>query len=117
MHYGSQADVSVLNSVLSRNGYFDIIIDDGGHRIEQQTTSFNHLLPRVQSGGIYVIEDLHSSYMEFYGGGFQKNFTTIELIKRLVDDLQLISSRNSTSLADRIFSFEISLDICFFSIK
>lgn len=41
---------------------FDIIIDDGGHTMNQQITSFKILFPALKSGGIYVIEDLHTSY-------------------------------------------------------
>lgn len=37
---------------------FDIIIDDGAHYLEQQVKSCKILLPRLNSGGIYVIEDI-----------------------------------------------------------
>ncbi len=50
-------------------GKFDIIVDDGGHTMEQQITSFELLFPHVKSGGIYVVEDLHTSYWKMYGGG------------------------------------------------
>lgn len=41
---------------------FDIIIDDGGHTMKQQQISFDFLFNYLKSGGIYVIEDLHTSY-------------------------------------------------------
>jgi hypothetical protein len=62
MHYGSQEDIAFLKTVNSEQGYFDVIVDDGGHTMKQQITSFTHLLPKVRSGGIYVIEDLETSY-------------------------------------------------------
>lgn len=37
---------------------FDIIIDDGSHLIEQQIKSFQILWDMLNSGGIYVIEDI-----------------------------------------------------------
>ena len=37
---------------------FDIIIDDGSHKVHDQTESFNILFPRLNLGGIYVIEDV-----------------------------------------------------------
>lgn len=42
-------------------GHFDIVIDDGGHGMIQQQTSFKVLWPEVVPGGVYVIEDLESS--------------------------------------------------------
>ena len=37
-----------------------MIIDDGGHTMEQMQTSLNYLWNSLKSGGLYVIEDLHS---------------------------------------------------------
>jgi len=42
-------------------GDFDFILDDGGHQMHQQQTSFGVLFPSVKPGGYYVIEDLHTS--------------------------------------------------------
>ena len=41
-------------------GDFDMIIDDGGHTMEQMQISLNYLWDQVKPGGLYVIEDLHS---------------------------------------------------------
>jgi hypothetical protein len=40
---------------------FDIIVDDGGHMMHQQQISLGYLFPFLNSGGVYVIEDLHTS--------------------------------------------------------
>ena len=46
---------------------FDVIIDDGGHTMKQQQITFKTMFPRLRSGGIFVIEDLHTSlYPDFY---------------------------------------------------
>ncbi|CAF1185736.1 unnamed protein product [Adineta steineri] len=135
MFYGSQDDVAVLNNITSTKGKFDVIVDDGGHTMNQQITSFNHLLPKVQSGGIYVIEDfglskrnavtvalrgqadLLTSYMDVAGGGYLRAGTAIELIKTLVDDIQGASPKKVTNMGSKIRSFEISDEICFFTVK
>ncbi|CAF4149086.1 unnamed protein product [Adineta steineri] len=70
MYYGSQDDITTLNNVKSKYGYFDVIVDDGGHTMDQQITSLINLIPQVKSGGIYVIEDLLTSYVPSYGGGY-----------------------------------------------
>lgn len=37
---------------------FDLIIDDGSHRLADQILSLCYLWPKLKSGGIYVIEDI-----------------------------------------------------------
>ena len=71
MFKGDQSNVEDLNRFKSEHGGdFDMIIDDGGHTMEQMQTSLNHLWDSVKPGGIYVIEDLHScsgQWPELYG--------------------------------------------------
>lgn len=55
VHIGDQADPPIM-------GRFDIIIDDGSHRIEDQEASFTKLWPYLNSGGVYFIEDCHHGY-------------------------------------------------------
>ena len=117
MHYGSQENVTFLQSVRSETGYFDIIIDDGGHTMTQQLISLQQLLPTVKSGGLYFIEDLQTSYMPSFGGGYLLNTTTIEFIKRLVDDLQETTMEKSTSLVYSILSIDIGSKICAIKLK
>ncbi len=53
---GQMADLARLASVAS---HFDIVIDDGSHASFHQQLAFNALWPKVSSGGLYIIEDLH----------------------------------------------------------
>ncbi len=68
-HQVDQKNVSDLRKFASESGPFSIIIDDGGHTMAQQINSFKALFPFVESGGMYIIEDLHTSYWKSYGGG------------------------------------------------
>lgn len=77
---GDQADVKFLESL----GNFDIIIDDGGHTMVQQQTSLKWLMPQLNEGGIYVIEDLHTSYWEQF---LDIAHSTIEELKDIIDDI------------------------------
>ena len=45
------------NPDIATHGPFDIVIDDGSHRAEDQVLSFEHLWPRCT--GVYLIEDCH----------------------------------------------------------
>ena len=69
MFIGSQSDEAFLKgTVLQAVPQWSIIVDDGGHGQEHQRVSFLHLFPALTSGGIYVIEDLLTSYLPGYGG-------------------------------------------------
>jgi hypothetical protein len=61
-----QAKREELQAVVDRFGSpFDIVLDDGGHQMDQQQISFAFLFQHVASDGYYVLEDLHTSK---YGG-------------------------------------------------
>jgi hypothetical protein len=59
VYVGDQADRDFL-SILPQ---YDIIIDDGGHRTRQQLIS---MVSKIQHTCLYVIEDLHTAYPDFY---------------------------------------------------
>lgn len=50
----SQTDMQKLAAM----GPYDLIIDDGSHKIEHQIFSAQQLLPALTPDGIYVIEDV-----------------------------------------------------------
>lgn len=59
---GDQSDENLLRSLVQDAGhFFDVVIDDGSHRIDHQRKSFEVMWPYVSVGGIYVIEDLETS--------------------------------------------------------
>jgi len=82
---GDQSDAAFLTDLAARRGPFDLIIDDGGHKMNQQLTSFQTLWPHLVDGGLYVVEDTHTSYWPGFGGGFREPASFIEFAKDLVD--------------------------------
>lgn len=82
---GSQNDELFLNNVASWIGEIDIIIDDGSHVNSDIITSFKVLFPKLKSGGIYVAEDLQTSFWRHYGGGGDDS--ALSYFKSLVDGL------------------------------
>lgn len=93
-HFVSQTNSDGLHKLARSIGAFDIIIDDGGHRMDQQIISFHDLFPYVKSGGMYVIEDLATSYWQEYGAPFGSignpipgPGTCVSFLQSLVDDL------------------------------
>ena len=47
------------------------MIDDGGHTMEQQIVSIETLFPLLADGGVYLVEDTHTSYWDSHGGGLR----------------------------------------------
>ncbi|MBC6493153.1 class I SAM-dependent methyltransferase [Flavihumibacter stibioxidans] len=85
IHIGSQEDEAFLTDLKSKIPKVDVLLDDGGHTMKQQITTFNVLFDHVKEDGLYVCEDLHTSYWESYGGGYKKKGTFIEFSKNLID--------------------------------
>ncbi len=66
IHIGDQADRQALSRLIEKAGSdFDIIIEDGGHTMEQQQVSLAFLFPHVKSGGSYLLEDIHTSFAPY----------------------------------------------------
>lgn len=91
---GDQADRAFLNRVVSELGGIDIVIDDGGHRMRQQRISFEVLFPKLSPTGVYLCEDLHTSYWPRFGGGLRRPGTFIELMKEKIDELNAWHTRS-----------------------
>jgi 2-polyprenyl-3-methyl-5-hydroxy-6-metoxy-1,4-benzoquinol methylase len=101
---GDQSDRSFLEKTFA-NEYFDLILDDGSHVMEHQQISIGCLFKKLKPGGIYIIEDLHTSLPDYietqnYGKdmfGLNENNTnsTIEFLKNI-----RLSNRNNFYLSD-----------------
>jgi hypothetical protein len=84
---GDQNDRRFLKSLTETIPRMDILIDDGGHTITQQIRTYEELFPYVDRNGVYLCEDLHTSYWPEYGGGYMKRGTFIEYSKKFIDRL------------------------------
>jgi len=82
---GSQNDARFLRDVVQEMGGVDIVIDDGSHRCRDVITSFTTLFPLLNEGGLYFIEDLHTSYWPQWQGGLRRRVSSIEFLKDLID--------------------------------
>ncbi len=108
-HLADQENPKDLLSVMQKTGgNFDIILDDGGHTMKQQLISFQTLFPYVKSGGLYIIEDLHTSYWKSYGGDGTLaepkagSKTFIQFLKNLIDDVNFVGANTSSANHDNI---------------
>jgi hypothetical protein len=88
---GDQSDKNFLNGF--NDEFYDVIIDDGSHRMDHQQISFGVLIKKLKKGGIYIIEDLHTSlpyYFEtvshgksLFGLNESNSNSTIEFLKSI----------------------------------
>ena len=69
---------------------YDLIIDDASHVNWHQMLAFEVLWPCLSSGGVYIVEDITSSYdpePPFFGGVGARSDSFVEFAKAKVDEL------------------------------
>lgn len=95
---GDQEDRTFLKSVAEAIPRIDILIDDGGHSMKQQINTFEELFPCIQDDGVYLCEDMHTSYWDEFGGGYKQSDTFVEYSKNFVDYINAWYSREPKKL-------------------
>jgi hypothetical protein len=116
VYKGDQSSTGDLEKLVSHTGNdIDVIIDDGSHIPEHQLFSFNKLFSHVKPGGVYIIEDIETSYWKkngLYGYqtryGKDHNMNIINIFRDVlhllnrefmnIDDINQISSKCPISL-------------------
>ena len=89
---GSQTDLKFLNTIKNQIPKVDILIDDGGHFMDHQIITFNELFNHISDDGIYLCEDMHTSYWVSFGGGYKRAGTFLEYSKSFIDQLNAFHS-------------------------
>ncbi|KAF4628041.1 hypothetical protein G7Y89_g10111 [Cudoniella acicularis] len=115
---GDQGDPAFLHSFVAQSGGgFDIIVDDGGHHMEQQIHSLNILFDIVLPGGIYFCEDLGTSYDIAHGGNTPGRKSMMQMIAELLNDLNTniwLGPTQINEVASQMRSLECGEEICAF---
>jgi hypothetical protein len=62
---GDQADRQFWERFRKETPILDVVIDDGGHKPEQQIASLEELLPHLRPGGVYICEDVSQVFNPF----------------------------------------------------
>lgn len=81
---GDQSTSEFWNDFFRSVGSVDVILDDGGHRNDQQIITVLNAIQHVRDGGLIIIEDTQTSFMKFES--FQK-YTFISFLKSKINDL------------------------------
>lgn len=100
-----------------------VIIDDASHVSSKTIRTFQNLFPILQPGGIYVIEDLQTSYDETHYGLSEASFdperswrgnpTAMQFCKRLADEVNSSLFPERHRLGFDVASVQFFPNICF----
>lgn len=124
---GSQEDKNFWEKFFQQIGPVDILLDDGGHTNRQQIVTAECCVPHIKDGGLLVVEDVHTSYMELYDNPSRYSF--INYAKMLVDAVNarscmferkahwLKEAVYSIGFYESIVSFQIDRRKCFTSVQ
>jgi predicted O-methyltransferase YrrM len=81
---GDCGSAAFLEKVATSHGPFDLVVDDASHIWRHQQIAFDTLFPHLKRGGLFIIEDIHTSGMERYEKGLGGP-STVEWLKAAVD--------------------------------
>lgn len=73
--FGDQGDAAFMDRV-GADLRPHIVVDDGGHKGDEQLVSLRALWPHLPSGALYCVEDLHTAYRSCWGSQFRDWLTT-----------------------------------------
>lgn len=82
---GDANETETINKIKAISEQFDIIIDDGSHLNPDVIKTFALYYPLLNYNGLYIVEDLHTSYWTGWGGGLRLPLSSMSFFKRLAD--------------------------------
>jgi len=112
---GSQYDLEFLKTLKNKIGKVHVILDDAGHTYLGQISAMENLLDCVVSGGVYVVEDTHTSFERGFGS---PKFSFVEYAKRIIDRLHMNENFVSKRVEENyVYSVQVFNSLLAFKIK
>lgn len=62
LHQFDVSDRRLLEELSTKHGPWDVIVDDASHTMKHQQRTFDIMWPLLKPGGLFIIEDLHTSF-------------------------------------------------------
>ena len=81
-----------------------VFILRSNHRMNQQITTFEEMYEHVKDDGIYLCEDVYTSYWPNFGGGYKNPNSYIEYTKNLIDSLNAYWATEEDDLYPNAFT-------------
>jgi predicted O-methyltransferase YrrM len=95
-----QSDVTQLTRIGVNYGPFDVVIDDGSHIWSHQILSFETIFPFVRSGGLFIIEDIDTSYGHYTAAyGRDSTITAAQYVTKLAN---YVLAHTAANLGDEV---------------
>ena len=100
-------DLSKLRDI----GPWTVVVDDGSHVPQHQLLTFQRLFPSVVPGGLYIIEDIETSYWRkrgavIYGYPINGKVDIVDMFRRTISDI-INSELTCPIVKPHIFGSEI----------
>jgi len=93
-----QSNLEMVKEYASKLSNYDIILDDGSHNTRDQQITLAYFLRSVRRGGIYILEDLHSSIevnipekAALWGWGEPGKTTPLDMLERFMETGKITS--------------------------
>ncbi len=106
---GDQSDPFFWKKFYKKVGKIDVLIDDGGHTNLQQITTFMESIENMNKGGIILIEDTHTSFMNYKGFNNPSKNSFINFSSNFIENIHRrnpMVKKKLNYLSKKIFSIE-----------
>jgi hypothetical protein len=109
---GDQSDPDFWEVLYGEVGEVDVLLDDGGHRNDQQIVTVQCSLENIRDGGMIIVEDSQTSFMKF------ENFKRVSFINLLIRKIPLLYARSfdlkifETTYSKCVHSIQFFESIC-----
>ena len=111
---GDAGTPEVLQRVAAISPQLDIVIDDGSHQSRDMVRNFALYFPQLADGGVYIAEDMHSSYWSQFGGGLGHPHAGMNFFKLLADVIHAeywgVPKNGRDLLAKTLLSYGCDID-------
>jgi hypothetical protein len=115
---GDQNSVEFWTDFYKKVGKVDAMLDDGGHRNDNQIITTYHALNNLSDGGVLLVEDVHTSYMKGFGNPSDTSF--LSYCKLLADGVQKNENMDAdfvnVDISDRIDALHIHEGVIVFDV-
>ncbi len=106
---GDQSDKNFWKKFYKKVGKIDVLIDDGGHTNLQQITTLMESLPFIKRGGTIIVEDTHTSFMNYKGFKNPSKHSFINFSIKLIENIHRrnpMLRKEINQFSKNIFSIE-----------
>ncbi len=106
---GDQSNPNFWKDFYKKVGKIDVLIDDGGHTNLQQITTFMESFLHIKDGGSIIVEDTHTSYMDYKGFKNPSKNSFINFSNALIENIHRrnpMVKKKINQFSKKIYSIE-----------